>query len=96
MGRFVADPDVLIREGNKINGYSSEFTNNINRVYDTLENMVQKEYISPEALEIKKEIDGHRQDLNNMAKVINQYGTFCMNAGNKVITNQNQIIDEIK
>ena len=95
MGRFVADPEVLILEGNKINGYSGEFKSDIDKVYETLENMVAHEYISPEAMEIKKEIDKRREDLENMAKVINQYGGFCVRAGNKVIENQDGIIDEI-
>ena len=95
MGRFVANPEVLILEGNKIDGYSGEFKSDVDKVYETLENMVQREYISPEAMAIKEEIDKYREDLENMAKVIKQYGGFCVRAGNKVIDNQNGIIDEI-
>ncbi len=96
MGRFVADPDILVKEGNGIVGISEEFLANINDTYDTLDNLVANEYMSPEALAIKKEIDTYREDLNKMAQVINDYGRFCINSGNKVIRNQDGIIDEIQ
>ncbi len=96
MGKFVADPDVLVREGTSIVGLSDEFIANVNDTYDTLDNLVANEYMSPEALAIKKEIDGYREDLNKMGQVINDYGRFCINSGEKVIRNQDGIIDEIK
>ena len=95
MGKFIADPEILIPKGNEIKGISGEFNANIAKVYDTIDHMVQTEYISPEAMEIKKEIDNRRKDLEDMAKVINQYGDYCISSGNKVIDNQDGVIGEI-
>lgn len=96
MGKFIADPEILIKEGTGIIGISDEFIANVNDTYDTLDNLVANEYMSPEAIAIKKEIDTYREDLEKMATVINDYGRFCVNSGEKVIKNQDGIIDEIK
>ena len=95
MGKFVADPPVLIREGIGMNTISQSFTEDIEKVYTTLDDMISKDYLSPEALEIARKIQGQRQELDNMARVINQYGDFSIHAGNKVINNQENIISEI-
>ena len=95
-GRFVGDPEVLLPKGNNMKGYSTEFTNEITSVYNTLDNMVASEYISPEAKGIKEEIETYKVDLENMAKVINQYGDYCVGAANKIINNQDGIIDSVK
>ena len=96
MGRFIADPDLLIAKGNQIVGYSENFNENVVKVYNTLETMVAKEYLSPEAMAIKQEIDNYRADLDNMTKTIRQYGEFSIRSGNRVINNQNGIMDEIR
>jgi len=96
MGRFIADPDVLLPEGNKINGISSDFFSEIENVYATADNMVRTEYLSPEALAIKKEMDEKRKDLEEMAKVMGKYGNYCINSGNKVVNNQEEVIDQVQ
>lgn len=95
MGRFVADPPVLVREGIGITTIGSSFEEEIDRVYTALEEMVSKDYLSPEAEAIANKIQAQRPDLENMAKVINQYGNFSIQAGNKVFDNQENIISEI-
>ena len=45
-----------------------------------------------EAREIAEKIENQRPDLENMAKVIEQYGGFSITAGNKVFDNQQNII----
>lgn len=95
-GRFVGDPDVLIPKGTEMKGLSTEFNNEIESVYNTLDNLVENEYISPEAQAIKLEIDKYKADLEKMAKTIGDYGQFSENAGKKIIDNQNGIIDSVK
>ena len=96
MGKFVADPPVLIREGIGMTTISQSFLEDIEKVYTTLEDMINKDYLSREALAIANRIQNQRPDLDNMAKTINQYGNFAINAGNKVFDNQENIISEIQ
>ena len=95
MGKFVADPPILIREGIGMNAISQSFHEDIEKVYTTLEDMISKDYLSPEATAIANKIQSHRPTLEEMAKVIEQYGTFSITAGNKVFDNQQNIISEI-
>ena len=95
MGKFVADPPVLIREGIGMNAISNSFKEDIEKVYTTLQDMISKDYLSPEAVAIANKIESQRPDLENMAKVIEQYGNFSISAGNRVFDNQENIISEI-
>ena len=92
MGRFVADPDLLIKEGNGIVGISDEFLANVNDTYDTLDNLVANEYMSPEALAIKKEIDTYREDLNKMGLKAKK---FVLSYKNNIVQSQ-RILDLCK
>ena len=94
-GRFVGDPEVLIPKGNEMKSLGSEFNEEIVKVYDTIEQITASEYISPEAKKIKEESDKCRVHLEEMAKTISEYGQFSENAGNKIIKNQNGIIDSV-
>jgi hypothetical protein len=95
MGRFVADPPVLIREGIGMNTISQSFFDDIERVYTALEDMINKDYLSPEAVHIANKIQNQRPTLEEMAKTIGQYGGFSISAGNRVLDNQENIISEI-
>ena len=95
MGRFIADPDKLMLEGTNINGYAAEFLKTVNGVYETIEDMVANDYISPEALTIKVKIDKCRPNLDEMQQTIAEYGNFCITAAGKVVRNQNDIIDNV-
>lgn len=95
-GRFVGDPDVLIPKGNEMKGMSAGFNEEIEKVYNTIEQMVATEYLSPEAKAIKEEIDKYKADLLDMGKTMGEYGQFADDAGQDIIKNQNGIIDEIK
>ena len=95
MGKFVADPPILIREGIGMNAIAQAFDEDIEKVYTTLQDMINKDYLSPEARVIATKIENQRPVLETMAKTIEQYGNFSITAGNKVIDNQNNIISEI-
>ena len=96
MGRFTADPATLDQQGNKINTISEHFFENVDKVYNTLDNMIANDYLSPEAREIAERIKDKKKDLEDMGKTINQYGDFAKGAAKDVITNQEEISSEIR
>ena len=96
MGKFVADPVIIGIKGNEIENQAQQFAQNIEKIYSTVEEMVNSDYLSPEARAIAEEIKSYREDLNAMTRKIGNYGTFCKNASNKVLRNQANIVDSIK
>ena len=95
MGRFTADPPILIREGIGINEIASSFDDNVEAIYNILDELVRKDYLSPEALKIANKIRDKKPTLKNMATTISRYGNFAIHAGNKVIDNQDRIASQI-
>lgn len=95
MGRFVADPQMLKIKGEEIENQAQQFAQNVEKIYKTVEEMVNSDYLSPEARAIANEIQSYRDDLNAMTRKISNYATFCKNASNKVIRNQINIADSI-
>lgn len=96
MGRFVANPDVLRTKGNEIINESQQFKQNVEKVFQTVNEMINSNYLDPAAIAIAREIESYRDDLNQMIRIIEDYGTFCLNASSRVIRNQDNIISEIK
>lgn len=96
MGRFTADPDVLRVKGDQIVDQSLQFKKNVENIFSTVNEMVRSNYLSPEALAIAKEIEGYRNDLDMMTRIIDQYGNFCKTASTKVIKHQDDVISSIK
>ena len=95
MGRFVANPDILRAKGTELVSQADLFAQNVNKIYENVHKMVNTDYLSPEAKAIANEIESYKDDLNRMAKVISDYGKFCLDASNKVLTNQDNIISGI-
>ena len=54
--RFVAQPDVLKMEGNSILDKSQQFAQNVDKIYSTINEMVQSSYVSPAAVAIAKQL----------------------------------------
>ena len=95
MGRFVANPQILKAKGDEILNQAQQFAQNVEKIYKTVEEMVSSDYLSPEAKAIADEIRSYRDDLNAMTRKIDDYGKFCINASNKIIRNQTNIVDSI-
>lgn len=95
MGRFVASPDELNKQGEVIIENAEKFRKNVEDMYSSIDKMVHSSYLSPEAVAIANEIAKYREDLNYMQKTIENYGTFCKNASTKVMKNQDDIISSI-
>ena len=96
MGKFTADPDVLRLKGDQIIDQSLQFKKNVEKIFNTVNEMVHSNYLSPEAVAIAREIESYRNDLDMMTRIIDQYGNFCKIASNKVIRNQDDVIAGIK
>ena len=94
-GIFGADPTEMRAKGEHIRDVSSSFVENYKKIFSTVEEMTTSNYLSPEAYAIGQNILSYSEELENMAKVIDNYGVYCINAGNRVISNQNDIIDGI-
>ena len=48
MGTFTASPDVIRSKGNQIVELAEDFTNNMNKMYATIDKLVNSDYVSPE------------------------------------------------
>lgn len=93
--RFVASPDVLRTKGQELVNQAELFANNVAKIYESVNKMVNTDYLSPEAKAIANDINSYKNDLDIMTNTIRQYGNFCLNASNKVINNQEGIISGI-
>lgn len=93
--RFVASPEVLRAKGQELVNQSELFANNVAKIYESVNKMVNTDYLSPEAKAIANDINSYKNDLDIMTNTIRQYGNFCLNASNKVINNQEGIISGI-
>ena len=95
MGKFIANPDVLRAKGTELISQADLFAQNVKTIYETVNKMVNTDYLSPEAKAIANEMESYKDDLNRMTKTISEYGKFCLEASNKVLTNQDNIISGI-
>jgi DNA-binding transcriptional regulator GbsR (MarR family) len=95
MGRFTADPGTLSPEGKKMVNISEQMTERIDSVYNTIDDMTAKDYLSPEAKEIANRIEEKRKELEEIKDIVNQYGNFAQGAAVDVINNQEEISSEI-
>ncbi len=94
-GKFIANPAVLTQEGNSILDKGQQFGQNVEKIYSTIEEMVNSSYLSPAANAIAARIQTYRNDLNQMTRTINDYGNFCIKTANTVVKNEQNIIDDV-
>lgn len=96
MLKFVADPGTIRTKGIEIDKQAEQFSKNVESIYNTVEQMVNSDFLSPDARAIAEEIKGYKGDLIAMTRAIREYATFCSNTSNKIIRNQENNIDSIK
>ena len=94
--KFVGNPQVLRAKGGVILNQADQFQQNTNKVYATVEELINSDYLAPEARAIAQEIEKSHEDLNNMARVMADYGTYCSDAGATIINNQDSIASSVK
>ena len=92
---FGADPMELQEKGSRINNIAVQFRDNYGKIFTTVEEMVNSDYLDPAARAIAENIHSYKDELANMANVIESYGNYCLKAGNAVIDNQDNIISGI-
>ena len=92
---FGADPMELQEKGSRINNIAVQFRDNYGKIFTTVEEMVNSDYLDPAARAIAENIHSYKDELANMANVIENYGNYCLKAGNAVIDNQDNIISGI-
>ena len=54
MGKFTADPDVLRLKGEQIVDQSLQFKKNVEKIFNTVNEMLHSNYLSPEAVAIAR------------------------------------------
>lgn len=96
MGTFTASPDAIRTKGNQIVELAEEFTNNMNKMYATIDKLVNSDYVSPEARVLANRISTYKADLINIRNVMAQYGTFCQGTSNDVETNQDNLSEDVR
>lgn len=85
---FTADPDAMRIIGNGILDKAGEFKREVATVYNTITEMTTNNYLSPDAAAIAKKIESYKATLEDMGKVIEDYGNFCLQSSDAVVRNQ--------
>ena len=82
--------------GQQIVDESKLFGQNVTKIYDTIDGMVSKNYLSSESTVIANEIKSYQQNLINITKTIESYGIHCQNSAREMAKTRNNIIDGIR
>ncbi len=93
---FLADPAILRAEGVKMIESAGNFRVNTAKIYSNIAEMVERSYISDGARAIAADILTYKDELENMAKVIEDYGNYCTSSGATVERNEQNIADTFK
>ena len=92
MGRFKATPEVLISKGNSFCKLAEEFEATVRKTYEIVEQLVESDYKSDDAIAIATKIKEQKGALDKINQLMNEYGNFCISSGNKVLRTQEDII----
>ncbi len=94
---FKATPDVMQQEGARITDeVAVSFKENIEGTYKTLDEMINRSFISSGARAIAEDIRSYRPVLEEMHKVILEYGEYCKSTSRMVLDNEDAIASEFK
>lgn len=96
MSRLLIDPATLDARGREITDSAETFMGNNKKIYETVQNMVNSEYLSPEARVLADKIMSYQDELDTMGRYIDEYGTFLKTTARKFLANQDEIISHIK
>ena len=96
MGVFSISPVELTASGKKLLENAESFKTNSDNIFKTVDEMVQSDYISPEAMAIANQIYSYKDDLARMCSTINRYGSFCITSSGKIEITQDEIISRTR
>ena len=91
--KFLADPIILRREGQKQLEQKKLLDEKINTIYTTLDDMINNDYLAPASRQIASAIIAKKELLLSMSSAIKGYGDFCITAGGNVIENDQNVAD---
>jgi hypothetical protein len=93
---FGADTGVLRATGNRIIEDADQFIKNSDMVYNTIDDLMTKGYISDTGMEIAKGIKDKQVILKSIATTINRYGEYLNNTSTKVDNTEGDISSETR
>ena len=91
---FLSNPRAIREEGNKIIDESVNFRNSADKIMEDVDYMVEHFYVSDGSRVLAEHIKSYKNDLYAMAKIMNEYGAFCVNFGSTVAINEQKMVDE--
>ena len=94
--KFFADPDALRRVGSNIIDAAQNFRANNQKIFDNIADLIERSYISEGSRAIANDILQYKDDLENMARVIEDYGNYSTSTGATVVRNEENIADTYK
>ena len=83
----------LENAGKKINTVAQNFEGEYLKIYSIIDALIGSEWNSPAASEIAKQIEGQRPNLEALRDAIKAYSDYCYRTSNRVIDNEENIID---
>lgn len=96
MSTFKIRPEELHMIGQQIIDESIAFGQNVKRIYENIDEMTSKSYLSNEAIAIANKIKSNQQNLINITRIIENYGIHCQKSAKLMVETQNSIIDGIR
>ena len=95
-GNFKINPEALHMIGQQIIDESNAFGQNVKKIYENIEELTNKSYLSNEAIVIANKIKSNQQNLINLTRIIENYGIHCQKSAKIMIEAQNSIVEGIK
>lgn len=93
---FGAETGILANVGNRTVEDAQQFVSNTDRVFQTVNELITKGYISETSKKIAESIRAKQIDLKRIAKNIENHGNFFINTSRKVSNTESDISMETK
>ena len=84
----------LNQQGNKMIDSSIDFKENVDKIMEDIQIMIERSYISDGSRSIAKKIQSYKQDLYNMGLTIGKYGVYCVKLSATVKKNHDKFVDD--
>ena len=96
MSTFKIKPEELHMIGQQIINESNAFGQNVKKIYEDIDEMTSKSYLSNEAVAMANKIKSYQQYLINLTRIIENYGIHCQKSAKIMVETQNSIISGIR
>ena len=95
MGDFRINPEVVNREGNRLNELASSFGANRRKIEQIVQRIEASEYVSKDANAIANEIRSYNPMLTQIEQRLDAHGNFAKMAVRRTEATQDDIISSI-